>query len=102
LRQVREWFPYVFTLQYGGTQGDHTVIIDNSTFSIKELKIKKGTKVTWINNDDHIHTVTELNGKFDSGNMIGGKSFSYTFQEEGTFIYYCATHPSMEAKVIVE
>jgi FtsP/CotA-like multicopper oxidase with cupredoxin domain len=78
------------------------VTIDHSTFSVKELTVKAGTKVTWVNKDNMTHTVTELNGLFDSRNMYQGDQWSYTFTKAGTYTYYCSTHPSMEAKIIVE
>lgn len=79
-----------------------TVMIDNSAFSIKELKIKGGTTVTWINNDSQIHTVSELNNLFDSKNILPEARWSFTFTTAGIYTYYCSTHPSMAAKVIVE
>lgn len=79
-----------------------TVAISHMNYMVKELKIKQGTTVTWINQDPIFHTVTSIDDKFDSGHMEPGKRFSYTFQEKGTYPYYCATHPSMEASVIVE
>jgi len=78
-----------------------TVLIQNSAYSAKELRIRKGTTVTWINKDGMIHTVTDLGNRFDSGSMPAGGTWSYTFGETGTFTYYCTTHPGMIAKVIV-
>jgi plastocyanin len=78
------------------------ITIDYSSFSVKELKVKAGTKVTWVNNDTQIHTVTDLLEAFDSRKMGPGERWSYTFDKPGTYTYYCSTHPSMEAKVIVE
>jgi FtsP/CotA-like multicopper oxidase with cupredoxin domain len=83
-------------------EGTTIISIGNSSYSIKELRIKQGMKVTWVNDDIQIHTVTELNNKFNSGNMAPKGKWSRTFDQKGTFIYYCSTHPSMEAKVIVE
>jgi FtsP/CotA-like multicopper oxidase with cupredoxin domain len=82
--------------------GDQIVTIDSSAFSVKELKVKVGTKVTWINKDTQIHTVTELENRFDSRSMVQGDQWSYTFTKAGIYTYYCATHPAMEAKIIVE
>lgn len=82
--------------------GEPIVKITNSSFSVKELKVKAGTKVTWVNDDTQIHTVTDLQEAFDSRNMGPGERWSYTFDKSGTYTYYCSTHPSMEAKVIVE
>jgi plastocyanin len=38
---------------------------------------------------------------FDSRTMETGDTFTYTFQESGTFAYYCAVHPNMAVKVVV-
>jgi nitrite reductase (NO-forming) len=72
-------------------------------FSVNVLTVKVGTTVTWTNNDPgQMHTVTDVNGAFDSGFMETGATFSYTFTEAGEFEYYCLPHPWMRAKVIVE
>ena len=34
--------------------------------------------------------------------MQPGESFSFTFEEEGTFDYFCEIHPQMEGSVVVE
>jgi plastocyanin len=39
--------------------------------------------------------------EFDSGIMQTGDRFSYTFNNPGTFEYYCAVHPSMVAEIDV-
>ena len=41
-------------------------------------------------------------GVFDSGFFGAGKSWSYTFNQAGTFAYFCVIHPWMEAVVVVE
>jgi plastocyanin len=82
--------------------GGQIVSIDSASYSVKELKVKIGTKVTWVNNDTQTHTVTDLQDQFDSRNMYRGEQWSYTFTKAGTYTYYCSTHPSMDAKVIVE
>ncbi len=72
-------------------------------YSVNVLTVKVGTTVTWTNDDpDMMHTVTEVNGAFDSGFMNTGDTWSYTFDEVGEFEYYCMPHPWMRAKVIVE
>ena len=38
---------------------------------------------------------------FDSGIMLQGETFMHTFDNPGTFEYYCAVHPAMVAKVVV-
>ena len=40
------------------------------------------------------------NGIFDSGRFMPGESWSYTFENFGTFSYYCTIHPWMEDPTI--
>ena len=42
------------------------VTIDNFTFSPATLTVPSGTTVTWTNQDDMVHTVTEANRLFSS------------------------------------
>ena len=48
--------------------------------------IKPGTQVTWTNKDSEPHTVTLL-GMFDSGTLGRRHSYSYIFEEEGSYTY---------------
>ncbi len=58
--------------------------------------------MTWINQDDDTHTVTEANRLFSSQGLDPGQAFSHTFTAPGTYSYYCAIHPHMTATVIVK
>ena len=78
-----------------------SVDIKDFAFSPVTITIPLGTTVTWTNNDSVPHTVTSTTGIFDSGIMGQGKNFVYTFNESGTFEYYCAIHPYMKAQIIV-
>ncbi len=40
--------------------------------------------------------------RYDSGRLSTGDTFSYTFEQNGTYEYYCSAHPSMTATIIVE
>jgi plastocyanin len=40
-------------------------------------------------------------GQFDSGIIQTGQTFRYTFNDPGTFEYYCTLHPSMVGKIVV-
>ncbi|HEY5651380.1 MAG TPA: copper-containing nitrite reductase [Acidimicrobiia bacterium] len=71
-------------------------------FSINVLTVPVGTTVTWTNQDTTMHTVTAVDGSFDSGYYGEGESWSFTFTEAGEYEYYCIPHPWMRAKVIVE
>jgi nitrite reductase (NO-forming) len=71
-------------------------------YSVNVLRVKVGTTVTWTNDDSQMHTVSAVDGSFDSGFLEQGATFSFTFSEVGEFEYYCLPHPWMRAKVIVE
>lgn len=73
----------------------------NFSFSPKEVTIKKGTTVTWTNQDSAVHTVTSDTPLFDSGDLAKGKSFSYTFSTAGTFAYHCIPHQAKMTGTIV-
>ncbi len=76
------------------------VKIQNYAFEEKTLTVKAGTTVVWENYDSAPHTVT--GDGLDSGKIKKGDTYEYTFTKPGTYEYYCAYHPSMTAKVIVE
>jgi plastocyanin len=80
-----------------------TVDISNFTFNPGTVTIQVGDTVTWTNNDTMPHTATATDdpATFDGG-MQPGESFSFTFDEEGTFDYFCEIHPQMEGTVVVE
>jgi plastocyanin len=64
-------------------------------------KLDPGTWVTWSNNGEDPHTVTAVDGSFDSGNLDPSEGFSWFFDQPGTFQYICALHPWMTGKIIV-
>jgi plastocyanin len=78
------------------------VAIENFAFSPAAISVSIGTTVTWTNKDTVQHTVTSLTSVFDSGLFGKDKSFSFTFNQVGTYEYYCLPHPYMTGKVIVE
>jgi plastocyanin len=77
------------------------------SFSPTPLTVKVGTKVTWTNFDEILHTVTSGSppgagdGTF-SGPMDGkGTSFAFTFERPGSYRYFCMRHNSMTGQVDV-
>lgn len=66
-------------------------MLDNS-FSPRELHIKAGQTVTWINNGTSPHTVTADDNSFNSGTVQPGAQYTHTFTKPGTYPYYCALH----------
>lgn len=79
-----------------------SVKISNFSYSPTTLTIKKGTEVTWTNQDSAGHTVTSDSGSLLDSKVFGqGESFSFIFKESGTYAYHCAPHPQMKATIVV-
>jgi plastocyanin len=81
--------------------GPNHVSIDNFAFMPKALTVKAGTKVTWTNKDQTIHTIVCPQLKLKSDPLDTDDSFSYTFQKAGTYNYACGLHPYMKGQVVV-
>jgi len=68
-----------------------------------------GETVTWSNDDTAAHTVTSgeaavpesVQAVFDSSLFMAGTTWSFTFDEEGEYPYFCMVHPWMAGMVIV-
>jgi len=77
------------------------IIISGLSFSPNSLTVQPGTTVTWLNNESVTHTVTSDSTLFDSGNLVKGDKFNYTFTKSGTYAYHCKYHSGMTGKIIV-
>lgn len=80
---------------------DASVSIQNFAFSPATVHVKLGGTVTWTNKDATPHTVTDLNGSFDSGSMPVDQTFKMTFNTAGTFTYHCTIHSMMPNATVV-
>lgn len=80
----------------------HTITIQKFAFNLAGITIKKGDTVVWTNKDAMGHTVTGNNGVPSSPTIPTNGTYSYTFNDAGTFVYHCAIHPAMTGNVIVE
>ncbi|MBC7764492.1 cupredoxin domain-containing protein [Microbacteriaceae bacterium] len=78
------------------------VAIENFNFAPTAITVKKGTTVTWTNNDSVKHNVVGDNLDALKGPLLEkGKSYTYTFTTVGTFTYHCDPHPYMKGTVTV-
>ncbi|NLF64406.1 MAG: plastocyanin [Chloroflexi bacterium] len=69
-----------------------TVSALDSEFVPQLLRVVAGTTVTWSNDGELPHTVDADSGLFSSGEMAPGDTFEFTFENPGTYAYYCALH----------
>ena len=76
--------------------------IINLSFDPASVTVQTGAAVIWTNEDAPPHTVTSVDGIFDSGVFDPGASFTWTFDQPGSFPYVCQLHPQMQGTVIVE
>ena len=94
--------------------------IEGIAFEPGELTVGTGDTVVWTNEDDVDHTVTSgdagdqgvpgvdegtpptPDGLFDDTLARAGSTSSFTFEEAGTYAYFCRVHASMRGVITVE
>ena len=77
---------------------------DIVNFTHQDLVVSVGTTITWVNRDSASHTSTATAGsalRWNSRRLRTGESFTFTFNEPGTYQYRCSIHPSMTGTVTV-
>ncbi|HEX7167278.1 MAG TPA: cupredoxin domain-containing protein [Acidimicrobiales bacterium] len=77
------------------------ITIQGFRFDPAVLNVAKGTRVTATNKDDAPHTWTGDGGRWDSGTLPKGASYSFVLADSGTFTYRCNIHASMTGSVQV-
>ena len=63
--------------------------------------VQVGQTIELVNEDSASHTWTAEDGPFDVS-VAGGATETYTFEEAGTFSYFCKIHPNMTGSITVE
>jgi plastocyanin len=81
--------------------------IEDVCYIPSDIVVEKGGSVTWLNEDSSFHTVTsgfygEPTDLFDSGYLDPYEYYTLSFDEIGTYDYFCTLHPWMMAQIIVE
>ena len=91
-------------------QSEVTIQLSQIMFEPQNIKISKGTRVTWANNDSVEHYVNtdshpahtyfpEQNSKA----LKGGDTYSLTFETAGIYPYHCSAHAqTMLGSILVE
>ena len=79
-----------------------TVQMDDFSFAPQMIRVQAGETLTWVNRDSVGHNVV-FDATDEAGRMLAqGQQWSYTFDEPGTYTYYCGPHPFMTGTIIVE
>jgi len=83
------------------TPTELTVYIYDTGFSPKEVTVKVGSQVRWVNADEGPHRVSFVTGGFTAFLLAPGQSSSQKFTRPGVFDYNCIIAPTMQGRVTV-
>jgi plastocyanin len=100
--------------------GSAEITIRGVAFAPTGIQVEAGAEVRWINEDAVDHTVTSgiqrkqgvpgveedkparPDGMFDERLPSQGDVFTFTFDDPGTFAYYCDVHAGMTGEITVD
>ncbi|HEY5684896.1 MAG TPA: plastocyanin/azurin family copper-binding protein, partial [Acidimicrobiia bacterium] len=77
------------------------VNIENFRFVPASITVRVGDTVRW-KLESGTHTTTSSTDVWDSDSMTAGDRFSHTFDQPGTYAYFCVFHPGMQGSVVVQ
>lgn len=78
---------------------DHVVEIKGMAFSPKNITVKSGETIKFINMDSAPHTASAKDGSFGTGRLKKGESAMVEISTAGDINYFCKVHPSMKGSV---
>ncbi len=79
----------------------------NECWSPADITINAGDTVHWMNVDTAAHTVTGgspadgPSGVFDSSLVMADANYAFTFDDAGSYDYFCMVHPWMVGSITV-
>ena len=90
-----------------GNPGPNEVFMQSSSFSPATRTVTVGTTIKWVNKVNATHNVISgtpaaPSGLFNSGDMGMNAEFPFTFNQAGTFQYFCSHHAGMTGTIIVQ
>jgi quinohemoprotein ethanol dehydrogenase len=90
-------------IQDAGAEGlPAQVAMDEYSFAPNRIRVPVGSSVVWNNRGGLVHTATETNYAWNTGDVVPGGQASVQFNAAGTWTYFCEPHPWMLGQVIVE
>ncbi len=88
------------------TQLSYTVTIPNSaapySFQPSSMTVPRGASVTWRNDASVPHQIVSNTGVFSGPVISPGQTYTYQFNQAGTYPYHCAIHPYMTGTITVQ
>lgn len=82
-----------------------TISIEDFKFAPANATVKTGQKISVPNDDAAPHTLTEQPRSgpplFNTGNVTGRQTGSFTAPKPGTYEFYCELHAFMKGKLTV-
>jgi plastocyanin len=76
-----------------------TVVVDllADSFSPGSVTIEAGSTIRWVNGGNVVHTITpDGHSEWETATLQGeGEVFEHTFEDEGTFAYFCEPHQAV-------
>lgn len=86
----------------GTATGSGSVTFSVKGYTFPALTVAPGAQVTVIDGDDEPHTVTAVDGSFDSGTFDAAHRATFTAPTEpGSYAITCQVHPSMHGTIVV-
>jgi plastocyanin len=78
-------------------------VLQHYLFLPSTIRVRAGSFVTWINDDEVDHQITVTSGQPVQGpTMSTGQSFRARFNSPGEYDVACRIHPTMRGRVIVD
>jgi YVTN family beta-propeller protein len=93
--------PRRIVVQPGVSSGAKVSII-NFAFEPPATTIAAGDSVIWSNNDGAPHAVAFKDGSAGANSLSPGETFSRGFEKPGSYEYFCAFHPYMTGRIVVQ
>ena len=97
--------PVILALVSLSAWAQQTVVVEiqNYTYAPKEVQIKAGDTVRWVNREKRTsHSILfPSEGGLESDRIFPDESWQRTFPKAGTYPYTCGPHPEMKGTVVV-
>jgi plastocyanin len=85
-----------------GATSTNAITISNFMFSPMSVSVAPGSTVSVTNKDSVAHTLTATGGQFDTGDISGGQTKTFTAPSKaGTYNYICNIHQYMMGTIVV-